>query len=203
MLNDLLVCFGVRSSVIHKLWAQPATNPNEGKTALDPTQGSSAIHSTLEFYKKQLLPGQKFDVMSGTLLGNLNGSLSKKYVKARYCSSRVSMSLKDFTGEILVDAITRTLFGDRVYECEPNLVRHLLDFNDDAWMLVFKYPQSAASKLNVARDNILKGSVAYVQSPAEVHSGQAWLIESVLKRQKNLGIGDQDRAAVLLMIYWA
>lgn len=139
--------------------------------------------------------------MSDTLLGNLCGLLSKKYTKAQYGSSKNSVSLKDFTGEILVDAITRTLFGDRIYECEPNLGQHLLDFNDDVWMLVFKYPQSAASKLNVARNSILKGFVAYVRSPAEVHLGQAWLIEIILQLQKTLDIRDEDRAALLLMIY--
>ena len=173
------------------------------QTTSDPMLGLSAVHSTLDLYKKQLLSGPRLDLMSDSLLGNLNGSLCKKYAKARYGSSARSVSLKDLTSEMLVDAITRTLFGNRIYGCEPNLVRNLLDFNDDTWMLVFKYPQSAASKPYVARDSVLKGFTAYVQSPAEVHSGQAWLIENVLSRQKSLDICDEDRAALLLMIYWA
>ena len=104
---------------------------------------------------------------------------------------------------MLVDALSRTLFGDRIYEVAPDLVQSLLDFNDVAWMLIFHYPQPADSKLKKARSSILRSFMKYMQAPNDIRYGQAWLIERVMKEHKTLDISDQDKAALLLMIYWA
>jgi hypothetical protein len=59
---------------------KPAPNANNGqKTGAvpDPTASLSAVHFTLDLYKRQLLPGQRLDLMSNTLLGNLNGLICK------------------------------------------------------------------------------------------------------------------------------
>ena len=199
MLNDLLVAFGVNAKAIPRLWQKPDWDP----TSPDQKHsGSSVIHSTLDLYKRQLLPGKNLDKFSGSLLGYINGSLRWESVSQRGVAMS-KVSLKDFCADILVDALTRTLFGDRILEVEPELVKSLLDFNDDAWMLIFHYPQSAASKLMKARHKILQGFQKYMQGPDETRSDRAWLIEETMRQQETLGIGDEDRAALLLMIYWA
>ena len=206
MLNELLVSFGVDPSAISKLWAKPTTvgvvsKKNDGN--LEPSQGLSAVHFTLDLYKKQLLPGPRFEVMSDTLLGHIDNMLERENVKAHYGASVNSVSLKDFCGRIMVEALTRTLFGNGIFDVEPNIVQYIIDFNQDAWMLVFKYPQPAGSKLNRARDMLLNAFVAYMQGPPEVRSGPAWLIEIVMKQYESLDVRDEDRAALTLMIYWA
>ena len=206
MLNELLVSFGVEPSAISKLWAKPTTAGVASKKKvgnLEPLQGLSAVHFTLDLYKKQLLPGSRFEVMSDTLLGHMNDLLERESVKAHYGASVVSVSLRDLCGRILVDALTRTLFGKGIYDVEPNIVQYIIDFNQDAWMLVFKYPQSPGSRLNRARDMILNAFVAYMQSPPEVGSGRAWIIDTVMKQYERLDVRDEDRAALTLMIYWA
>ena len=208
MLNDLLVAFGVKASVIPKLWERPAVKPDEKASGpYELASRLSAVHSTLDFYKRQLLPGEKLEKFSGILMGHLNESLNWESLAARFRTvtpGRINqVSLKDLCGEILVDAITKTLFGNRIYETAPGLVQNLLDFNDDAWMLIFHYPQGAASKLNKARQKILKAFLSYIQAPQENRSDQAWLIEQVMMRQRAAGIDEEDQAALLLMIYWA
>ncbi|KAL8716831.1 MAG: hypothetical protein Q9225_005872 [Loekoesia sp. 1 TL-2023] len=206
MLNDLLVCFGVSGTVIPKLWQKPCDNKAQNgypKAAAAAGRNLSPVHSTLDLYKRQLLPGPKLDVLSKTLLGNIDDCLCWERLEALYVITENSISLKDFCAEFLVDVITRTLFGDRIYELEPELVEHFLDFNDDAWMLVFQVPQSAASKLSKARSKILKCFAAYTAASDDFKYGRAWLIENVMDEQKALDISDQDRAALLLMIYWA
>ena len=202
MLDDLLVAFGVSATTIPKLWQklQPDSMDENGTDRVP--QGLSLIHSTLDLYKRQLLPGRRLDDFSRTLLGHINKSLRWENVPERGMAMS-KVSLKDFCADILVDALTRTLFGDRIFELEPNLVQHLLDFNDDAWMLIFHYPQSAKSKLSKARRNILACFTRYVQGPDEMRSGQAWLIEMTMRQQKTVDISEKDRAALLLMIYWA
>lgn len=73
----------------------------------------------------------------------------------------------------MVDATTRTFFGNKILEIEPELVQSFPDFNDDAWMLVFHYPQSANRKLNRARHKLLGAFVKYMQSPDDAKNERA------------------------------
>ena len=205
MLDELLVAFGIKAEHIPKVWAKPEDLVDKAVLQKNPdlAPGQSACHFTLHLYKKQLLPGDRFNVINETLLGKIDRSMRYKHVETRYGPSSKSISLADFCGEVLVDAITRTLFGERIYDFEPNLVRHLLNFNEDAWMLVFQVPQSTESRLNVARSHILKGLKAYIQAPQDPDDGRTWLIDTALSRYKHLDVEDEDRAGLLLMIYWA
>ncbi len=203
MLDDLLVAFGVNATVIPKLWQKRLSGPNDDASLGATPQYLSIIHSTLDHYKRQLLPGEKLDNISEVLLRNIDASLCWESIYRRYGVETTRISLKDFCSEVLVDALSRTLFGHRIYEAAPDLVQNLLDFNDDAWMLIFHYPQSAESKLKKSRSKILEGFMNYIQGPEEIRSGRAWLIERVMEEQKAVDIRDEDRAALLLMIYWA
>lgn len=209
MLNDLLVAFGVRNSVIPKLWQKmfTAKRDEHGNNIRGTAPTISPIHSTLDLYKRQLLPGDNLEAFSEKLLGCISESLRWKKISIghdiSYSGWVHQVSLKGLCDEVLVDATTRTLFGDHLYAGEPNLVQDLLDFNDDAWMLIFHYPQSAGSKLNKARNNLLRAFVPYIRSPEESRGDSAWMIKHVIKEQSMVDIKDEDRAALLLMIYWA
>ncbi|KAL8725328.1 MAG: hypothetical protein Q9166_007434 [cf. Caloplaca sp. 2 TL-2023] len=202
MLDELLVAFGVNAMVIPRMWAKPEESRESLRNPNLPP-GLSAIHSTLELYKKQLLPGPKLDTLSDTLLGHISNLMPLYDGSFGQGSPTGVLSLKDFCASVLVDSLTRTLFGEHIRCLEPNIVQCLLEFNDDAWMLVFKYPQSANSKLNVARNKILKGFEKYLDSPENVRLGKSWLIDEVMKMLSSVDINNDDRAAMLLMIYWA
>ena len=85
---------------------------------------------------------------------------------------------------------------------EPDLVQAMLDFNDDAWMLIFQYPQSRDSKLHKARRKLLNFFMRYMQSPEGTRSEQAWLMDEVLRDLGAIDMRDEDRAPLLLMIFW-
>lgn len=210
MLNDLLIGFGVHSKVIPQLWTKlpiEVTQKGRGEMTHSTTNSLSAVHSTLDLYKRQLLPGPKFETINRTLLGYISRSMTQDMARSMQTGVATegvcSISLNSFCSTILVDAVTRTLFGDGIYEIEPDMTQCLLDFNYDAWMLVFQYPQAANSKMIKARQKILSAFSRYIQGPLSQRTGQSWIIETVLEEQKHLNIDDEDRAALLLMIYWA
>ncbi|KAI9701109.1 MAG: hypothetical protein M1836_001778 [Candelina mexicana] len=199
MLDDLLVAFGVKPSVITTLWEKRHPSAaGDNRLELD-SRTLSLVHSTLHLYKRQLLPGENLNSFSSVLLGFISESLCWERVKRQYGSATVHISLKELCGNVMVDSLTRALFGIEVLNIEPSLVQCLLDFNDDAWMLIFHYRQSSASKLHQARSKILRALTAYVQSPEQALTGRAWLIEKVMKEQEAAEIGYEDRAALLLM----
>ena len=172
MLNDLLIGFGVRAYVIPRLWRKLPIDILQ-KARADITPGKvphiSAIHSTLDLYKRQLLPGPRFKKFNDTLTGYIDRSLEWNELSAMHkYQDCTSVSLSDLCSSVLIEAITRTLYGDGMYEIEPEMTQCLLDSNEDAWMLVFQYPQSAESKLNKARKRILKAFIKYIQGSEDL-----------------------------------
>ena len=202
MLNDLLIAFGVNFKVIPKLWERSRGTSINGMRIESSLKDMAPIHATLDHYKKQLLPGDKLDKFNSVLFSHLSNSLSCEGLYHRYGSATIRVSLKDFCAEVLIDALSRTMFGDRIYEIEPDLVQNMVDFNEDAWMLMFHYPQSPDSKLHKARRKLLDFFLNYMHSPKEVRSGQTWLIDRVLDDLNAIDISDEDKAPLLLLIYW-
>lgn len=101
---------------------------------------------------------------------SLNGWIDRHLewtdVKARYVSlcptgDRIQdLSLATFCLDILIEAVTKTFLGKVIYDIEPELSGALLDFNPDAWMLVFKYPHGKNRRLGKERRGIFPGSIA-------------------------------------------
>lgn len=202
MLDELLVGFGVRPSAIPKLWQKPSGDPGIDKTSEDGKKGLSIVHYILDLYKRQLLPGDRFDAFSNVLKGNIEELLRWDRLQQRYGIKVSHISLKELCSEVLVDATTRTLFGDGIFEVEADIVRHFLDFNNDAWMLVFHYPPPRGSKLKKARRKILDAFLNYVGGSDEIRMNCSWLIEKVMRRLET-DVEYEDIAALLFMIIWA
>lgn len=71
-------------------------------------------------------------MISGDLLEHLKVSLCWMRFHHQYGGSPLCVSLKNFGANIMVDATTRTLFGNKILGIEPELVQSLQDFNNDA-----------------------------------------------------------------------
>ena len=210
MLNELLNGFGISTPTASKLWNKvPLEITQRARSDMKNTnpRQMSAVHSILDLYKRQLLPGPKFEVINKTLLAYINKFMTGQSVCAanhRVSESDLrSISLLSFCSNILVDAVTRALFGDGIYELKPDMTQHLLEFNQDAWMLIFQYPQRSGSRVNVVRRKLLTALRKYIQGPASIRAGQSWLIEHTLDESLLFGVPIEDCAAMLLMIYWA
>lgn len=206
-LNDLLIAFGLDSSALVKVWRKPNMTPFVSKEDLINPQQKSLILLTEDLYKQQLLPGAKLDVLAARFISLIDQDLRWERLRGGYVLSsndeRRHVSLFKFCEQFLVKAITRTMFGDLIYRLEPNLTQHLLDLNDDVWMLIFRYPQFAAKKLYHAQKQILNALECYMKYPKESRVGESWLIETVMAQQVVAGVDDSNRAKMLLMVYWA
>lgn len=206
-LDELLQAFGLKGHSLKLAWHKP--RPGDAcyleANPFNPQQ-KSLIHLTEDVYKQQLLPGEKLDQMSQSFLRSIDGSVCWEKLDP-YCMGSTEkhkyVSLKDFTRTALVDAITASMFGDHLHRIEPNMTRYMLDFNDDAWMVVFRYPQTLARRLSQCRQKIMAALKVYIHTPKEQRTGEAWSIQTVVQAQEITGMDDENRTAMLLMIYWA
>ena len=179
LLDDLLIGFGVSKSSIVLLWQQLPVEvlAASRQSTHDKTPHLSSVHSMLDLYKRQLLPGPKSNVLISTMIRHLEESLYWPKLCSSYYTSKqprlYRISLMQFCSEILVNATTRTLFGNTIYKIDPKTTRNLIDFNEHAWMLIFKYPHSAKSSLGLARKNLLRTFTQYLQESSHARKDQA------------------------------
>lgn len=209
-LNELLRNFGFGGEALRLAWHVP--QPGEWcyipNSSINPEQ-MSLNRLTEDVYKKQLLPGEKMDVMCKVFLAALHQTL--RWQDLDFCTinkpgnngPRKLVSLRALCRHTMVDAATRSMFGGHLHEIEPKIVEHMLTFNDFAWMVFFQYPDLFGSPVSEARRKITDALKTFIMLPEEQRSEQAWSIKTIIAAQGVVGIDLQARASVILMIYWA
>ena len=95
------------------------------------------------------------------------------------------------------------MFGDVLHKLNPEIAQNMLDFNDRAWMVFFGLPSIFSSAVTNARQKMTSTMTDFVNLPETEREGQAWGIRQVLQAQEIVGIDNQSRACMLLLIYWA
>ncbi|KAI4120960.1 MAG: hypothetical protein LQ338_006648, partial [Usnochroma carphineum] len=95
------------------------------------------------------------------------------------------------------------MFGDHLHTIEPDIVRHMLGFNDFVWMILFRYPGVFASEVSAPRNKITEALKTFITLPEDQRSEQAWSVKTVLAAQKFVNIDLKSKASILLMILWA
>lgn len=192
-IDHVLTSMGVTSAARKKMWA--GSTPS-GHSTVDAK--ISTVHLARDFYKQQLLPGDRLEVLSNKFIHFIDQSVRGDGLLTR------EMSLMKWCGEVLVHTATESMFGERLLQIEPGLISTFLDFNSDAWMLIYKYPRIAARKMYKARDKIIDALVVYnrLLSEGEV-PGESWLVRSLRTEQDRLGITDLDSARNTMIVFWA
>lgn len=205
-LIELLHNFGFTQDAMRRAWHKPQPGdwcyiPNN---EVNPDQ-LDFIHLTEETYKKQLLPGPRMDVMCGAFIDALHQST--RWDKLDYYTASTegpkTISLYALCRFCMVDATTRSIFGRHLNDIEPRIVQHMLGFNDNAWMVFFRYPDFFGLPVTEPRKKIMDALRTFIQLPEEQRSEQSWAVKNIIAAQEIIGIDLEARASVLLMIYWA
>ena len=206
-LNELLINFGFKGEALRLAWHEP--EPGEScylpDDLITPRQ-KSLNRLTEEVYKQQLLPGEKMDIMCRVFINAPDYTL--QWNRLEFCTlvhngDRKQVSLRALCRYTMVDAAIRSMFGSHLHAIEPDIVRHMLEFNEFVWMIFFRYPDFLGSPAAAPRWKITKVLETFISLPEEQRSEQAWSIETILAAQEIVGIDLRTRASIILMIYWA
>ena len=201
-LKELLVSFGVERSTLGRMWNEPRKGDARYASFIDPKHKPLARLAG-DLYREQFLPGPRMDIFNSKLLGLMDRSMHWEKIPSRYTANKEALSLMDFCANLMIDATTRSLFGDSIYEIEPSLNQMSIDFFDQAWKIVmFAYPRFAARKLYTSRQGIHNALLKYIQSPRKKRNDAAWLTTEMLKEQTAAGINDKDKASIMFLLFW-
>lgn len=210
-LNEALHGFGLDAASIKLVWHKPSLgdacyhNPNP----LNPQQ-KPFVHWIKDTYRQALLPGEKMNHMAAHFHRYIERNMQWKRVSSLaiqqlQSTGVVVLSLKDFSRKIMLEAITDSFFGDRLFQVEPNIVQYAAGFNDEAWMLVHRYPKILAGRVLHNRTKIMAALSKYRQIPKEERAagGEAWAIETVMTAGELLGMSNESNDTFLMLIHWA
>lgn len=127
-IRDTMIAFGGSPAAVAKMWRIPGDN---SPAAIN----TNPMHKTLahlceDFYRQQLHPGNNLDVLQKGFLQIINASLLWENIPENVILSSMptekQVSLLGCCRHVLLDAATRSFFGDRLLEIQPDLFKSFL-----------------------------------------------------------------------------
>ena len=199
-LNETLHAFGVSRDRLDVLWERPSRS-----TAVNPS-AKCLIHLTQELYQKHLIPGPTFSTLMNTFDVALNSLLNWDAISTRYPAATTpgerTLSLFSLCADIMIDATQMTLFDNILFSIDPSMSKKMPVFTDDLWKLMYPSRLIDSKEVTAIRDQYTKAFLIYQRLPKELRKGEAWVVTTLIDQYRELGIHEDDSAAMLVMIYW-
>lgn len=203
---ELSLTFGVTRSAMDKAYQKP-TKENDvlsQKLHINNPQLKSLTQLNSDFYKQQLHPGEKFDIIQQKFLCCIDKSIRPEHLTGSYVLSSTSdektLSLQSWCQDILLNAGTEAFFGEKILQMDPDLLQNFLKFDSENWKLWYKWPQ--AKEMHAAKNKITNTLREYLKMSRDLRSDASWLVQTMEDTQKAIGMEEQDIATVLTMVYF-
>ncbi|KAI4198740.1 MAG: hypothetical protein LQ348_001988 [Seirophora lacunosa] len=180
---------------------------DQPSSSLQPKSAKKSLLRLCEtLYHQALHPGAKLETLQENFLGNIYKSLTWESMTSTVILSSDSthyrtVSLLNWTREVLLDGATKAFFGNRLIEPEPNLYENFAYFDDNSWKFTYKVPRLWSSDIYAAKKTAQDAMEAYFNLPKEQRPGATWLIQSLEAEMRARSIGESDIAAILMMTF--
>ncbi|KAI4175931.1 MAG: hypothetical protein LQ346_007981, partial [Caloplaca aetnensis] len=193
-IRDLHVSFGLSPSGLATMW--------------DDSYGKCLVHQANDLHHAQLHPGEHLDDLVQKLLVILERRLDFDHVFAekpnviRGQSERTVRSLYDWCADVLVPAASVAFFGEALLGMNPELVDDFHAFDEDSWMLTYRYPHLLARKMHHGREANTRAFTRYFELALEDRPGACYYVKSFESRQRQAGMKARDIAITIQLFYW-
>ncbi|KAL8962323.1 MAG: hypothetical protein Q9193_001244 [Seirophora villosa] len=206
-IEDMMLRFGASKSSVETMLRKP-DELDQPSSGLQPNPTKKSLLRLCEsLYHQALLPGEKSETLQESFLGNIHKSLTWESMTSTVILSSDSthhrtVSLLNWTREVLLDGATKAFFGNRLTELEPKLYEKFVYFDDNSWKFTYKVPRLWSSDIYAAKKTAQDAMEAYFNLPKEQRPGATWLIQSLEAEMRARSIGESDIAAILMMTFW-
>lgn len=169
------------------------------------------MHVQSEWFKEQLLPGERLIGLQESNLGYLQEAVDLNHFDSDFVMHSAAksqlqastVSLQKYIRSILSRCALRTFFGDELFEVEPNFARLYQKWEDDSWKVFFGYPRFLIEDLHTARLQAMDGLIKYYKLPLGSRPKMSWLFGTLDRELGHLELNETDRAGIVMMIVWA
>jgi hypothetical protein len=207
-IRDMMLRFGTTPAAVEAMWRHPSSSEQKDPKLTPNPMHKCLAHLQESIIKHQLLPGDRFQSLSDRFLGYISSAMTWEAMAKRAILSESPsgdyrvVSLLEWTQEVVLDSATRTFFGGRLIDLEPDLFKNFLYFDNNSWLFTFQIPKPWSKEMFAAKDVVQKALESYFELPREQRPGASWLIQTLEDEMRGLNIGSKDVAAMLNMIFW-
>ncbi|KAL9594859.1 MAG: hypothetical protein Q9219_006794 [cf. Caloplaca sp. 3 TL-2023] len=142
---------------IHDLHVSFEMSPSGQNIMWEPSYGK-LLRISNELHRAQLHPGEHLDDMTEELLLQIEQRLAwshismNRNVEEGAPAEKKTLSLYRLCAEVMIPAATNAFFGEALLRHDPQLIEKFLAFDEDSWMITYRYPSFLARKMHRARE---------------------------------------------------
>ncbi|KAL4744325.1 hypothetical protein BDW72DRAFT_199706 [Aspergillus terricola var. indicus] len=203
-LDRSLIAFGCAPGRLDKMWQLNAPS------RLNP-KGKSLVNLTEDLFKQDLVPGLPFDVIVERYQKALDGLLSWDRLVGVHPSlvgtgpggRTEPISLYDLCTDIVVNANLRVFFAPALLAIDSNMAVEIRTFTDGLWKLFDRSRFADITDVAKLRHQYISVFRNYLQLPPQSRNSEMRVIRNLVEVYSEMGIHEDDQAAVLFMIWWA
>ncbi|KZF26779.1 cytochrome P450 [Xylona heveae TC161] len=206
-LQELMKGFEISPAAIGKMYWHPGSD-GSGQTLLSPNpHRKSLVHLTTDLYRQQLHPGEKMETLGNLVCDHISMYLSwnnmtgPEYVVAEGNDFK-DISLLHLCEHVLLNAATRSFFGDKLLEIDPDMLKSFLQYDGLSWKLMYRLPTFLAKDMHGAKHRLIRALEIYFSLPKDERPGANWFMQTQEMEQRALGVEVKDMAKLVAMIYW-
>jgi cytochrome P450 len=207
-IRDMMLRFGTSEAAVEAMWRHPSKDEAQNPKLIPNPMHKALSHLQESIMKWQLHPGAKLETLSEKFLGCISSAMTWEHMTTKVVRSESKdgkyriVGLLEWTQEVLLESATRTFFGDRLLDMEPDLFKNFFTFDDNSWLFTYKIPKPWSKEMLAAKDVVQRALEKYFALPAEDRPGEAWVIRTLEDEMRGRGIASKDIAAMLNMIFW-
>lgn len=167
----------------------------------------SLIQQSKDLGRAQLTPGTHMENLTRKVLplierGTNWGTLPASSILLAQPEKK-TISLYRWCFETLTHAMTVAFFGETLSQTEPQLSDDFRMFDENGWMLLYRYPWFLANGMSAPKEKVLQALIRYINLPLDRRSEAAYYLQSLEAQQVRVGMNDRDRAIHLQICHWA
>lgn len=202
--RDMMLSIGGSEDGVRKMWESPRYETSKDGN-------SNRLHKILahageDYYRQQLQSGDLLealwtraqDLISTSLEWN---NISSKFMLSSQDDSK-TLSLLGWCRETLLESVTTAVFGEKLSQLNPDLMKTFVTFDDDSWKMNYKLPRFLCEEMHTARETILATFQKYFALPPHERGGESWLVRTIETEMRKIEVPESDIAALFAMPFW-
>lgn len=207
--RNLMVVMGVQPVTVDKLYHRP------NKYEMTPAElkynpgAKHFIDLTHDRYISQLSPGPRLDILKSRFLKYLDQELHiDRLCKASISSAGTpktakNISLLKMCRNVILTCNSNILFGESLFQIDPDLLENYCAFDDDNWVMLYRMPRFFGKKVYEARRKLGQDFREYLELPVSEREGAAGLVTEMESGMRGLGIDESEMATQLFLVHWS
>ena len=162
-----------------------------------------------DLHLHQLYPGPELDDLEGRFSSHFDRKMTVEPIlmesgccTAESTKEMIILPLEAWIIKLFAEPGQTAYFGTQLGSLDPGFIPESLVFDDLSWQFLLQYPQLLSKRFHAAKSRMHSSLKKYFDLPPEDRQGEVWWTKALEREMRALGVGSNDIAAVMVLIYW-